>query len=179
MIAVAFLTNHYIEYQGIFGLPEYVCDLIFALPVAVLITIDFPMPRISPFLSGLNRQMADFSYSLYAYHLPLMYFVYAGIAQTPLRLTPLVGLGVILIVGCLLISKGLYYISENKRRIIRRWGEHSIGTIEVLLSNRLHAAIARPVKHGEVDIPPLQFDERIYWKMAQCNYKLRLFFPTS
>lgn len=154
LIAVIFATNHYLEYRGLLGLSEYLRDLLFALPLALLISLDFPMPAISPVVARFNWQMADFSYSLYAYHLPIMYFFYAAIAQTALRTMPSWLSGMILIMGCLAAARCLYYISEKKRGIFRQWGGNIMSTVKTMLSRKVQAPSYIPVIHGEADAPP-------------------------
>jgi peptidoglycan/LPS O-acetylase OafA/YrhL len=161
VIAAVFASNHYLEYRKVLGLPEYLRDLLFAIPLTLLITLDFPMPKLSPVVTRFNKQMADFSYSLYAYHLPIMYFFYATVAHTGLRTVSLFLQGIIITMVCLAASRGLYYISEEKRLIFRKWGENTLSTIKVMLSRNVHIPKSSFVKNSEADAPPLQLDEGI------------------
>lgn len=103
---LVFVANHFLEYQPIVGLPEYLCDLLFGVSVAVLVNSRPSLPQI---LDGLSPRMAEFGYSLYAYHMPILYLAYSFTAS---RSTPTVAVMVML---CIVACYALYWGTERRR----------------------------------------------------------------
>ncbi|MBI4964992.1 MAG: acyltransferase [Desulfomonile tiedjei] len=109
VLALFLVANHFLEYQPAIELPEFVRDFLFAITVMLLI---MARPKINRRLFPINREMAEFSYSLYAYHTPILFMAYSFITPTPISAWGMVVL-------CLILSRLLYYITENKRATLK------------------------------------------------------------
>ena len=74
------LANYFLEYQPAIELPEFGRDFLFAITVSLLLMTS---PKINARIFPINREMAAFSYSLYVYHLPIIFLAYSFISPTP------------------------------------------------------------------------------------------------
>ncbi len=108
-------ADYFFEYLKV-G-PAYLGDLLFAVAVAAVVSSKPRMPR---FARAFNRKMADFSYSLYAYHYPFMFFAFPFLATSDaVSAMKLVVCGV---VG----ARVLWYFSEARRSDFRRLLDHAL-----------------------------------------------------
>ena len=69
-------------------------------------------PKVSHRLFPVNREMAEFSYSLYAYHMPIMFFGYSFINPTPTSTW-------VMVLVSLVSARLLYSVTENKRGMLK------------------------------------------------------------
>lgn len=109
-LLLVLLANHFLEYDPIDFLPEVVRDLLFAVPVALLASA---RPKFPSFLKSVNLYMASFSFSLYAFHMPIMFFVYSVLPATPYTSWAVV-------IVAVAAARGLYHISERHRGTLRK-----------------------------------------------------------
>ncbi len=109
-LPVVAIANYFLEYQPV-QLPLYVRDVIFGLAATTLVCARI---RVSTSLQTLSRSMADFSYSLYAYHFPIMFLIAPLISWSgTAKALALVAIAVI-------TSRLLYEVTEKKRGVLRR-----------------------------------------------------------
>ena len=108
-VSALLLAGYFFEFSPV-AWPQYVRDFLFGLAVALFIGSPFAIPR---FLRSFNRQMADFSYSLYAYHFPIMYFASFFVSLS--SVTSAIGLAVFSVIAARL----LYEITEKRRGLLR------------------------------------------------------------
>lgn len=108
-LGLCLLANHFLEYRAVVGLPGFVRDFLFAISVVPVVV---SAPRISPRSFQVNRGMAEFSYSHYAYHMPIMFMGYSLIAANPVTAW-------LMVVISLLCSRVLYYFTEHKRGALK------------------------------------------------------------
>lgn len=105
-VPLFFAANHIFQYQNYFGLNGYLNDFLFSLSVMLLISSKLTIPN---FLGGISSYLAEFSFSLYAYHMPILYFCYSLTdSKSNLTVFLMVALSVIM-------ARLLYQISEKKR----------------------------------------------------------------
>ena len=76
------LFNHLIEHKKVFTSNLFCSDFLFSIPVAVLFAFNYKESfhkkyYIVELFKKANKFLADFSFSVYAFHLPLMYLFYA------------------------------------------------------------------------------------------------------
>ncbi len=96
---------------------EWLADFLLGLFVAAVLAIDVRGKPRRLFLVS-NSFMAEFSYSIYAFHMPVILFWYAVIERHS-QLPPVASACIVTIV-CLVVSRTLYYISERQRPALRR-----------------------------------------------------------
>jgi len=125
LLAVVIVANHYINFANALHLNEYGNDFVFSIVVAL-----FFLPEISGnvprFFERVNDFFAEYGYSIYAYHLPIVVFWYAIVEQRfGVRLSPLVS-AFLLPVIVLVVTRLLYYASEARRAQFRAIGARMI-----------------------------------------------------
>jgi peptidoglycan/LPS O-acetylase OafA/YrhL len=112
-LIVAFLINHFVVYKAL-GTIEYLRDFSLGLAVAALFVPATP----SVGSIKLHKFMADFSYSLYAFHMPILFFAYYVVLEKTDSVK-------IFSMAAVAISMGLAWFiaifTEKKRFVIRTW----------------------------------------------------------
>jgi peptidoglycan/LPS O-acetylase OafA/YrhL len=126
------IADYFLEYQPV-ELPLYVRDVMFGFAATALVCAQI---RVRASLQELNRSMADFSYSLYAYHFPLMFFVAPFINWTG------TAKAIALVTIAVIASRLLYEVTEKQRALLRRG-------IDVLLIKVLDGAKSRQNDIGQ------------------------------
>ena len=112
-LAAALLVNHFVVYKGL-GRIEYLCDLSLGLVVAALF-----VPAVPPLgMIRFHKFMADFSYSLYAFHMPILFFSYFVMMDGRISV-PWFSSGAV--VMCLVLSWVVSVLAEKKRFLMRGW----------------------------------------------------------
>jgi peptidoglycan/LPS O-acetylase OafA/YrhL len=119
-VALMLVCNHYIMLVDIFKLPRFSSDFVFSLTIALFLFFEYPDVKFNGYwkkLLTLNRVMANFSYTLYATHLPVMLLVYAATFNYFLDLKRLNATSLGIIVGLFSVSFAYLFskISEEKR----------------------------------------------------------------
>ena len=105
-----FLTaNYFLQYQPVAALPDFFRDFLFAVSVMLLVMAS---PKISHRVFPLNREMAEFSYSLYAYHMPVIFIGYSFVSTSRTSAWAMVFVS-------LLCARLLYYVTERKRGVLK------------------------------------------------------------
>lgn len=120
-------ANHLIVFANVFGLAEILQDILFACVVAVLLAVEVKYEsKPSQWRISVNAYMADFSYSLYAFHMPLIFFLcslfFTGFFQQMPRLLP----GILLAVACLVVGRIFFVVGESRRASYRRVGDRAL-----------------------------------------------------
>lgn len=99
---------------------EYIQDLIYGFIFSVFLFLDFKKIKLKEswkkYIINKNKIIADFSFTLYGIHLPLVYFLYSVINYSVLNKYSSVKLfSVTIAILCLLISYFFSFVSEKKR----------------------------------------------------------------
>ena len=112
-LVVALLVNHFVVYLAL-GNDEYLRDFSLALVVAAMFVPATPSVGTVRF----HKFMADFSYSLYAFHMPILFFAYFVIldSSNSIKSFTLVAVAV-----CLVLAWFLSVLTEKKRFMLRAW----------------------------------------------------------
>jgi peptidoglycan/LPS O-acetylase OafA/YrhL len=111
-VAIA-IANHYLAFHNLFQVPAFFADVIIALLFAAMLLCD--MSGAKSAFSAINAYLADFSYSIYAYHMPIIYFWYSMTPQTLGSSLTAVQSGLMVSLVCLLAARLLYHVSESRR----------------------------------------------------------------
>lgn len=109
-LIVLLIANYCLQYKPLIR-SEFANDFIFSLAVMAFVMSKPAFPS-NQYFRNFNREMADFSYSSYAYHYPIMFMAYAFIPRTEIASWVCVGIS-------LLIARLLYVITEGKRNILK------------------------------------------------------------
>lgn len=125
LIFALVVANHFINFTNIFHLPEISQDIFFAVVIAMLLVVDVPVPKIGLF-TQINTYLADFSYSLYAFHMPVIFFLcsllFLDFFQHISRLWP----GVILVLACVAVGRIFFKLGESRRSSYRRIADRAL-----------------------------------------------------
>lgn len=114
------VANHIINYERFFCSSELINDSLFSLSVAAILCVNVKMPDwFGPKLRAFNRWMADFSYSIYAYHLPVVFFICAILATIHPSLEGYPIESVALVLVPIIVARSLYYATEAQRSLLR------------------------------------------------------------
>ena len=121
-------TNHFLVYRHDLRVPEPVSDAIIALLFGAMLLCAYG-GRKSLFF-GFNAYMADFSYSIYAFHMPIIFFWYSLAPQKLHSSLTAVQSALLVMLLCLVGARILYHASEARRggyriaaaRVIERIG---------------------------------------------------------
>lgn len=116
-IILLIVANHFINFTNIFHLPETYQDILFAIVVAVLLVLDAPSS--SSLSTKINTYLADFSYSLYAFHMPVIFFL-CSLFFMNFKNIPHLWPGVILVLACVVVSRIFFKLGESRRASYRR-----------------------------------------------------------
>jgi peptidoglycan/LPS O-acetylase OafA/YrhL len=122
ILAALIVANHVIVYSTSLSIPEVLRDLVFSVAVALLLS---PNVRCPPLGGGwgirLNSFMADFSYSIYAFHTPVIFFLCAVFLGPRFdAMLPTFAAGLILVVTALGIARLFFHVAEAKRAVFRQ-----------------------------------------------------------
>lgn len=118
-LLVFLVANHFLEYQPV-NMPELCRDFLFAMTVALLVCTT---PRIPARLFSFNREMAEFSFSLYAYHMPILFFAYSFVTVSWVSAWGMVFLSLVTV-------RALYHVTERQRSVLREWMLRAIQTAQ-------------------------------------------------
>jgi peptidoglycan/LPS O-acetylase OafA/YrhL len=119
-IAMLVAANHLLVYLNILGAIELLCDFAFAVVIAVLLSLEVKqMAPLSLRWRQINAYMADFSYSIYAFHMPVIFFICSLLFELWLRTIPFFS-GLILVTVSILIARGFFHLAESHRKTFRR-----------------------------------------------------------
>jgi peptidoglycan/LPS O-acetylase OafA/YrhL len=118
--AMIFLANHLILYLNIFGATEVISDIAFAIVIAILLTFEVKH-KILYFKIGqkINTYMADFSYSIYAFHTPVIFLGCSLLFNYGDYLIPSLVSGLIMVTVSISIARILFYMTELRRNKFR------------------------------------------------------------
>ena len=121
MIAALVVANHLLVYSNILGASEVLRDFAFAVVMAVLFSLE--VRQTAPFfllIRQFNTYMADFSYSIYAFHTPVIFFGCSLLFVPWLRTLPSLFSGLILVTTSILVARGFFHLAESRRTTCRR-----------------------------------------------------------
>src|SRR5438270_2959038 len=122
LLALVVVAKHVINYAHVLHLTEFANDFIFSVVVALFFLPDISSSTVPRLLERVNDFFAEYGYSIYAYHLPIVIFFYAIVEKVMgVRLSPLVT-AVLLPVICLIGARLLYSVSEAQRPRFRAIG---------------------------------------------------------
>lgn len=117
-------ANHLINFTNGFELPEIFQDVLFAGVIAALLIVDCPPPQ--HWLTPVNAYLAEFSYSLYAFHMPLIFFLcslfFTEFFQHMPRFLP----GILLALACLVVGRIFFILGESRRALYRQIGDRAL-----------------------------------------------------
>jgi peptidoglycan/LPS O-acetylase OafA/YrhL len=114
-------ANHFINFSNGFGLPEIFQDILFAGVIAAVLMVDcHPSPH---WLTPVNAYLAEFSYSMYAFHMPLIFFLCSLFFTRYFQHMPQFLPGILLVVACLALGRILFIIGESRRASYRLIGD--------------------------------------------------------
>ena len=113
------LGNDVVNYRMMITRHGLINDGIFALLVAGIIALDSSWPRFArgPHLS-VNHHLAEFSYSVYAYHLPLIFVMCALLPCVSMPLSYEIYM-VGLVMSSILAARAFYPLTEGRRGFLR------------------------------------------------------------
>lgn len=115
-LTVVVVSNHFLEYQPFIKIHESALDLIFGISVMALV---MAAPDMGHRFERLHREMAEFSYSQYAYHMPMMFMAFSLVAATPLT-------SWLVVFAAICASRLLYEWTEKRRGALKKvlilWG---------------------------------------------------------
>jgi peptidoglycan/LPS O-acetylase OafA/YrhL len=118
LLLLLVVANHFINFTNIFHLPEISKNIFFAVVIAILLVFDVSTSNFFP--TKINTYLADFSYSLYAFHMPVIFFLcsllFLDFFQHISRLWP----GVILVLACVVVGRIFFKLGESRRAFYRR-----------------------------------------------------------
>jgi peptidoglycan/LPS O-acetylase OafA/YrhL len=109
----ALLVNHFVVYKAL-GTVEYLRD--FSLGVAVAALFVPATPAVGAL--RVNKFFADFSYSLYAFHMPILFFAYFVILNETYSVKMF---SMAAVAFCIGLAWLLSMVTEKKRFVFRGW----------------------------------------------------------
>jgi len=121
LIAAIVVANHLLVYLNIMGAAEVLRDFAFAVVMAVLFSLE--IKQMAPFflrIRHFNTFMADFSYSIYAFHTPVIFFVCSLLFVPWFSMLPSLFSGLILVTTSILVARGFFHLAESRRTTFRR-----------------------------------------------------------
>jgi len=111
-------ANHFINFINIFQLSEISQDIFFGIVIAILLVVDVPASNLLS--TKINTYLADFSYSLYAFHMPVIFFLCSLLFMDFFRIVPRPWPGVILVLACVVVGRIFFKLGESRRGSYRR-----------------------------------------------------------
>jgi len=121
LLLTLILANHLINFTNALWLPEIFRDMLFAGVIAALLVVDLPPPP--HWRIRVNAYLAEFSYSLYAFHMPLIFFLCSLFFTKFFQHIPKVFPGIFLLFACLMAGRVFFILSESRRTSYRRIGD--------------------------------------------------------
>lgn len=121
VIAALFAANHFLVYSNILGAVEMLRDFAFAVVIAILLGLE--VKQIPPFFKQgrqINTYMADFSYSIYAFHTPIIFLMCSLLFESWFRTLPSLFSGLMLVIIPVLAARVLFRVTESRRTTFRR-----------------------------------------------------------
>ncbi len=116
ILLLIIFSNHFINYNNIFNLPELFRDVVFAITIACALIFNPPPPP--KWQVRVHAYCADFSYSIYAFHMPLIFFM-CSIFINSFQMMPHILPGFIIAFICILLARLFYSIGESRRSSFR------------------------------------------------------------
>jgi len=123
LLLILIAANHQINFTNGLGLPEIFSDVLFAGVIAALLVVDCPPPP--HWRTPVNAYLAEFSYSLYAFHMPLIFFLcslFTEFFQHMPRFLP----GILLALACLVVGRIFFILGESRRASFRKIGDRAL-----------------------------------------------------
>lgn len=122
LVIVALLAaNHLLVYSNTLGATEMLRDLVFAVVIALLLSLE--VKQIPPFIPHgprINAYMANFSYSIYAFHTPIIFFLCSLLFENWFKVLPPLISGLVLMMISVLAARILFHVTEARRTTFRR-----------------------------------------------------------
>lgn len=121
VFAMLIVANHLLVYSNILGVIEVLRDFAFAVVIAVLFSLQ--VKQIAPSIQQgqqINTYMADFSYSIYAFHTPIVFFGCSLLFELWFKTLPSLFSGLMLVTVSILIARGFFHLAESRRTTFRR-----------------------------------------------------------
>lgn len=126
-LLILLLANHFIVFDDVLKLPEVCRDVLFGLILALMLSFNLAgRVGASARMVTFNSYMADFSYSLYAFHMPLIFFLCSMLFEREFQYWPRVLPGVLLVSGCLVVARLFFLVSESRRAAFRQIGARAL-----------------------------------------------------
>lgn len=142
VLFTAAISGYYIQYVNIFQLDEMYRDFVWALLLAALFFPDYTSGYYLQHFRKLkvfNKMMAESSYSLYAYHLPFLYFVTALVVTFHPYLLPNAASWIyVMFPMTYLFCFILYSFTEARRQYFKHWVKIKFNKIQSLLESSVH-----------------------------------------
>lgn len=113
------VANHLIYFTNTFHLSEKPQDIFFAIIIALLLVVDVPASKVG-FPATVNAYLADFSYSLYAFHMPVIFFLCSLLFSDLFQHIPRLWPGVILVMASVVVGRIFFKLGESRRASYRR-----------------------------------------------------------
>lgn len=121
VIAALVVANHLLVYSNILGAVEMLRDFVFAAMVAALLSLEVKQVPLSfRRRRQINATMADFSYSIYAFHTPIIFFMCSLLFENWIRTLPSLLSGLMLVIVSVLAARVLFHVTESRRMVLRR-----------------------------------------------------------
>ena len=123
LLLILIAANHLLNFINGLGLPEIFSDVLFAGVIAALLVVDCPPPP--HWRTPVNAYLAEFSYSLYAFHMPLIFFLcslFTEFFQHMPRFLP----GILLALACLVVGRIFFILGESRRTSYRQIGDRAL-----------------------------------------------------
>ncbi len=116
LCVLAVIANHFIVYKNIFTHNQYIQDLIMGLIFSLILLCDGNRNGVNGFIKRVNTFMSDFSYSLYAYHLPILMFISMSLSRIiRAKHVEFYQLSIGLSIASFFIVRVLYLFTEHQR----------------------------------------------------------------
>lgn len=115
-LSIIFISAHIIYINEQLGSNELFKDAIFGLVICICMIFNYSNYDIPVWFTSINKFFSSFSFSLYAYHLPILYLMSAILFKIDFNLEQYINFIVtLLIISIYLISYILFTFTEEKR----------------------------------------------------------------
>lgn len=129
LLVTIVVANHLIVFSNILGLPEVLQDGIFASVIAMLLCFDVGSAPFFQQRYRVNTYMAEFSYSIYAFHMPVIFISCSLLFNSVLKLAHPIASGFMLTVTCVVIARLLFYVTEARRFAFRKLADQAMSRV--------------------------------------------------
>jgi peptidoglycan/LPS O-acetylase OafA/YrhL len=120
VISMFVVANHLLVYLNILGTIEVLRDIAFAVIIAILLSLEVkPIAHFFQLVRNINSYFASFSYSIYAFHTPIVFFLCSLFFEPWLRTLPPLFTGLMLVTISILVARGFYHLAESRRTTFR------------------------------------------------------------